>query len=117
MKIAVIGDGTAKHAVFDLLRNGMTLGDGMVQVAGFDVTDHATTLELIVLRDGDPIAWERGDVRALLSGPYARPGWVSRCIDPSTGLWETYRLTRRAARRARGRARAAARRLREMGPS
>lgn len=117
MKVAVIGDGTAKQAVLDLLRNGMALGDGMVQVAGIDVTDHVTMLDLIVLHDGEPIAWERGDVRALLSGPYARPGWVSRCLDPSTGLWETYRLTRRRARRARGRSRAAARRLRKMGPS
>lgn len=58
------------------------------------------------LIDGDPVWWQPGDVRVHLAGPYARRGWASRCIDRSIGLWETFRLSKRAARRRRGRSRA-----------
>ena len=78
-----------------------------------DVARDRTEIPILGWTDGDKIQWRAGDVKGLLNGAYARAGWASRCIDPASGLWETYRVSRRAARRQRGRDRAAARTARQ----
>ncbi|MES2065903.1 MAG: hypothetical protein V4522_04500 [Pseudomonadota bacterium] len=61
---------------------------------------------------GIDIATDRFEVEVIgwsSLGPLRISGWTSILVDPTTGLWEARRLSRRAARRQRGRARAARR--------
>ncbi len=110
MRVLVVGSEAARRdTVLSVLTAAMAAGDGMVQVCGVDIARDRTEFEVVGWQDGQPISWHHGDVRALLSGPYARRGWLSRCLDPATDYWETFRQSKRAARRSRGRARAAAR--------
>lgn len=65
-------------------------------------------LHSTILVAGIDIATDRFEVEVQCwspTGPVEMPGWISTLLDPATGLWETSRLSRRAARRQRGRAR------------